>query len=144
MEQEAPAPLNHTPTDGPARAAALAAVEAVECRPTPVVTYESSGTLAIVGSEAAVLRAVDSLGGDLNCTLVVTELADPDRPAERVSPQATLDVVQGGTAIFNRGTRLKMKGNYTLSRPNRLDQADLNIVASKSKRYGRPWVDMVL
>lgn len=57
-----PLALSRATPDGHARAAALAAVAAVECRSTPVVAYESAGVVALVGPEAAALSAADSLG----------------------------------------------------------------------------------
>ena len=39
---------------------------------------------------------------------LIPPLSDPS-PARRVSPEATPDAVQGGTAIFNGGKPLKMK-----------------------------------
>ncbi len=79
MEQETPITLSRTTPDGRARAAALAAVAAVECRPTPVVTYESADTVAVVGPEAEALSAADSLGEAMDCRVVVTEPTDRSR-----------------------------------------------------------------
>ncbi len=68
--------------DGRAQAVALAAVAAMECRPTPVVAYDSGGTVAVIGPESQALSAADSLGDAVDYTLVVTEPTDHNRSTE--------------------------------------------------------------
>lgn len=133
MEREAPTRLSYPIPDGSARAAALAAVEAVECWPTPVVAYESGGSVAIIGPEPAVLRAADSLGDNLDCTLVITELTGPDRPAGgkpkgREPIHASVNHIRGYLGRFE----------VLLAGPD--GPVGLGAVTVG----GRPWVDIVL
>ncbi|MCB2262121.1 MAG: 4Fe-4S binding protein [Candidatus Thiosymbion ectosymbiont of Robbea hypermnestra] len=133
MEREAPTRLSYPMPDGSARAAALTAVEAVECRPAPVVAYESGGSVAIIGPESAVLRAADSLGDNLDCTLVITEPTGPDRPAEgkpkgREPIHASVDHIRGYLGRFE----------VLLAGPD--GPVGLGAVTAG----GRPWVDLVL
>lgn len=130
--RETPIMLNRTTPDGRARAAALAAVEAVACQPAPVVAYESVGTLAVIGPEAEALSAADSLGDAVDCTLVVTEPTDHGR--------STGDKAKGGKLIYASVARIHgYLGRFevVLASPN--GPVELGAVAA-----GRRWVDLVL
>lgn len=67
----------HT-TDGRARAAVLGARQRPEAEPTSVVSYQSHGRAAIIGSQQAVAEAAGRLKETLSCTLVVPGPAQPE------------------------------------------------------------------
>lgn len=58
-------------TDGKARAAALAAAAQVDAKPTSLVSYRSTGALAIVGTAAAALAAANQLPDELDRIVVI-------------------------------------------------------------------------
>ncbi|MGI9320116.1 MAG: 4Fe-4S binding protein [Thiogranum sp.] len=67
--------LSSATGNGLARNAACAAAALTECQPAAAVSYQSAGTLLIVGAEAGVLAAAEILQGcgNLTCTLLVPE-----------------------------------------------------------------------
>lgn len=67
--------LSSASGNGLARSTACAAAAAVQWRPGAAVSYQSTGTLIIVGAEAEALTAADSLNGqgNLTCTVLVSE-----------------------------------------------------------------------
>lgn len=79
---------------GAARRAALEAVAPLEVAPTAVVSYQSSGRLAIIGPEPVALEALRKLSGDLPCTVLVPGAGRPDPGGLDGS-----SVVQGGRPI---------------------------------------------
>jgi ferredoxin len=119
--------------DGQARAAALNAGAAIEPAPTSLVSYQSRGTLLIVGPEQAAIAAAERLA-QMNRTVVITAASSGARALES-DPERGLVVVRGRLAAL--GGHL---GGFTatLEGPNGLvDLAQLN-------GTGRPAFDLVL
>jgi ferredoxin len=77
---------------GKARAAALASLAEVEVTPTSLVTYQSQGRLAVIGSEAAALKAARVLTEQLPVTVLVPGVSRPDPGSAE-----GIVVVRGGT-----------------------------------------------
>ncbi len=75
MNDIAAALLTTTP-NGHARTAALAAAARVETQPTSIVSYQSKGSVVIVGPAASALAAAERLQARLACTVVVTDEDD--------------------------------------------------------------------
>lgn len=96
--------------DACARAAALAALpESVET-PTSLVSYQSRGSLLIIGATAQALPQVAQLGDGLRCTVLVTEgEADRAETPSEVSPDALERIV------YARAVKLSGHlGQYTM------------------------------
>ena len=81
--------------DGRARAAGLAAAAAVEARPTSLVSYRSTGALAIIGPEEAAAAAAIRLHPALRCTVVV----QPERDGSRTPRNALAALPQEIVAV---------------------------------------------
>ncbi len=125
--------LSHMTPDGRARAVALAAAEAVACQPTPVVSYESAGAVLVVGPESQALNAANSLGGEMGCSVVVTDRAERSEPTG-VWPEGT-DVIYAPVARI-RGHL----GRFEVV----LEGADGPIGLGEIAAAGREYVDLAL
>lgn len=86
--------LSQNKTDGRARAAALAAAAAVEARPTSLVSYRSTGALAIIGPEQTALAAAQRLHPALRCTVLIQKGNGPDSSATETALPPEVAVLQ--------------------------------------------------
>ena len=87
-ETPAPPALPDTTANGRARRAAMLRVDTGARRPTSLVSYESTGRVAIIGHAANATAAAERLKDALDCTVLITAGESPESGDAAVQPSS--------------------------------------------------------
>ena len=87
-ETPAPPALPDTTANGRARRAAMLRVDTGARRPTSLVSYESTGRVAIIGHAANATAAAERLKDALDCTVLVTAGESPESGDAAMQPSS--------------------------------------------------------